>query len=105
MYRSLSLEATRLSFAICCFIGKIIQDAKMNGMRCTRYVLIALISGALLGCAAGDSALTNECRWDPQRCMHEGSYEEGEEDYAEQQAKELNKAASRKMRRSSGFWW
>ena len=77
----------------------------MDAMRVMRYVLIALVSGVLLGCASADSSLTNECRWDPQRCMHEGAYEEGEEAYAEQQAKELNKAASRKVRRGSGWWW
>lgn len=78
----------------------------MGSTRFTRYVLVALLSGVLVGCASGsDSGLANECRWDPQRCMHEGAYEEGEEAYAEQQAKELNKAASRKIRRGSGWWW
>jgi len=36
--------------------------------------------------------------------MHEGSYEQGEEDYAEQEAKDLNREAARKVRRGSGWW-
>jgi hypothetical protein len=34
--------------------------------------------------------------------MYEGQYEPGERDYAEQEAKRLNQAASDKLRRSSG---
>lgn len=43
------------------------------------------------------------CRWDPQNCMYEGSYEPGEKEFAEQRAKDLNRAAARKLRRAS--WW
>jgi hypothetical protein len=34
--------------------------------------------------------------------MYEGAYEPGERDYAEQEAKRLNQAASRRLRRISG---
>lgn len=34
--------------------------------------------------------------------MYEGKYEEGEEDYAEDAAKRLNKNSSDRLRRSSG---
>jgi len=34
--------------------------------------------------------------------MHEGSYDPGEEDYAEEEAKRLNKQSSDRLRRSSG---
>lgn len=43
----------------------------------------------------------NECKWNPSSCMYEGSYEPDEREYAEQQAKDLNKEASRKLRRRS----
>ncbi len=34
--------------------------------------------------------------------MYDGKYEQGEEDYAESEAKRLNKASTDRLRRSSG---
>ena len=48
------------------------------------------------------SARDDECRWNRTKCMYEGAYEPGERDYAEQEAKRLNQAASRRLRRISG---
>ena len=56
------------------------------------------------GCSTpGGSPRSTECVVNRSACMHEGSYEEGEEAFAEEEAKRLNRASSRKMRRSS--WW
>lgn len=37
----------------------------------------------------------NECTLNRQACMYEGSYEPGEEKYAEEEARRLNKAQMR----------
>jgi len=42
---------------------------------------------------------SNTCRWNPRACIYEGSYERGERDYAEEEARRLNQAALRRMRR------
>lgn len=55
--------------------------------------LVALTSGCSLG---------GECRWYRSSCMYDGKYEPGEEDYAEVEAKRLNKASTDRLRRSSG---
>lgn len=68
-----------------------------------RLSLAVLFSAIIAGCAS--TAPRDECRWDRSRCMHEGSYEPGEREYAEQEAKELNRAAAKKLRRRSGWWW
>lgn len=63
-------------------------------------LLVIFISG----CASPNqskSVRQSECRWNPSSCMYEGSYEPDEREYAEQQAKDLNKEASRKLRRRS----
>lgn len=63
--------------------------------------LIALGSGcSWIG--LGDSGHSSECKWSRSSCLYEGSYEPGEEDYAEEEAKRLNKASSVKLRGSSG---
>lgn len=48
------------------------------------------------------SARESECRHNRSKCMYEGSYEPGERNYAEQEAKRLNKAALERFRRSAG---
>lgn len=53
----------------------------------------------LAGCSTGVERM--KCKLSPSSCMYEGSYEEGEEEFAEQEAKDLNKAQSRKVRRQS----
>jgi hypothetical protein len=76
--------------------------------------LVALLAGCSSGgprsAARGDgpsigsgvSARDDECKWNRTKCMYEGAYEPGERDYAEQEAKRLNQAASRRLRRISG---
>lgn len=62
--------------------------------------LVAFISGcSLAGLDVSD--IGNKCKWNPSSCMHEGQYEPDEEDYAEEEAKRLNRAASAKLRRNS----
>ncbi len=61
--------------------------------------------GVLLFLAAlnsGCSSLVGECAWYRSSCMYEGQYESGEEGYAEDEAKRLNKESSDRLRRSSG---
>ncbi|MNL61296.1 hypothetical protein D3C87_1852030 [compost metagenome] len=63
--------------------------------------LFALGSGcSLIG--LGDSGRTDECKWNRSSCLYDGGYEAGEEDYAEEEAKRLNKDAANRLRRSSG---
>ena len=63
--------------------------------------LIAIVSAcSVIG--PGSSGRGGECKGNRSGCMYEGSYEPGERDYAEQEAKRLNKAASEKLRRSAG---
>jgi len=69
--------------------------------RCSiALLLIALVSGCS-SIGLGATELANECKWNRSSCMHEGSYEPGERDYAEQEAKDLNEAASKRLRRSA----
>ncbi|WP_397473032.1 hypothetical protein [Pusillimonas sp.] len=69
----------------------------------SRLGLSLLLTAAISGCSSSGGSI--QCKVSPSSCMHEGSYEPGEEEYAEEEAKDLNKAASRKVRRSSGSWW
>jgi len=69
---------------------------------------IALLSAALVsGCFGGGAParqttdVSGECQWNRSRCLYEGAYEPGERDYAEQEARDLNRAALEKLRRSA----
>ena len=53
--------------------------------------------------AASARVVTDECKWNRSSCIYEGSYEADERDYAEEEAKRLNREASRRLRR--GSWW
>jgi len=67
--------------------------------------LAALVSGCSMigsGSSGPGGGHVDECKWNRSRCLYEGSYEPGERDYAEQQAKRLNQAASERLRRSGG---
>lgn len=66
---------------------------------------IALVSGCVSTSTSPRWTGSNECRWDPESCMYEGSYEPGEREFAEQEAKKLNQEAARKLRRRSSWWW
>lgn len=43
----------------------------------------------------------NECRLNPESCMYDGQYEAGEREYAEREARRLNKASAERLRRSA----
>lgn len=70
--------------------------------RCAAAVfLFALGSGcSLIG--LGDSGRNDECKWSRSSCLYDGGYEDGEESYAEEEAKRLNKDSADRLRRSSG---
>ena len=70
--------------------------------RCGAALFLAALVGGCSLSGPRTSDRYNECKWNRSSCMHEGSYEPGERDYAEQEAKRLNQAASGKLRRSSG---
>jgi hypothetical protein len=59
--------------------------------------LVVIVSG----CSSVGSERSIKCKWVPSSCIHEGSYEPGEKEYAEDEAKDLNRDASRKLRRSA----
>ena len=50
----------------------------------------------------GQVIRSDQCRFDPQSCIYKGSYEPNERAYAEQKAKDLNRAAAERLRRSTG---
>jgi len=67
---------------------------------------IALCFVALAaGCSSTSSSMSpsrlfNACTWNPSGCRYEGAYEPGEREYAEEEAKRLNRAQSVKLRSS-----
>lgn len=63
--------------------------------RCSVLVFLAALN-------AGCSAVVGECGMLRSSCMYEGQYEAGEEGYAEDEAKRLNKESTDRLRRSSG---
>ncbi len=70
--------------------------------------LAALISGcSLLGFGdsgteyASASPITDQCRWNRSSCIYEGKYEPNERDYAEEEAKRLNRIASERLSRNA----
>ncbi|MCQ9616488.1 hypothetical protein L1889_07010 [Paenalcaligenes niemegkensis] len=77
------------------------MSAQLVGRLSVALFLVAVVSGCS---GPGGSSRSLECRWDPDSCMHEGSYEPGEEEYAEKEAKDLNREPARKLRRKSGWW-
>ncbi len=75
------------------------MSIKTFGQGGVAVLFVALIAG----CSSGSprvSDLGNECKI-RSKCMYEGSYEPGEREYAEEEAARLNKAASRRLRRSN----
>lgn len=81
-------------FGIALFLSALISGCTFTGPGSTKTGAKATASGNQ---ASGRSS---ECRWNRSSCMHEGSYEPGERAYAEQEAKDLNRAALAKFRRS-----
>ena len=45
---------------------------------------------------------SNECKANRSKCLHEGSYDVGERDYAEDEARRLNLAEAQRLRRLFG---
>lgn len=62
-----------------------------------RCSIVLFLTALTSGCSLG-----GECVWNRSSCMYEGKYEQGEEDYAESEAKRLNKNSADRLRRSSG---
>ncbi len=64
--------------------------------------LVGLVSGcSMLGFGETEQEIEeNRCKLNPKSCMYEGSYEPGERQYAEEEARRLNKAASERLRRN-----
>lgn len=50
--------------------------------------------------AARERVVTDDCKWLRSRCIYEGSYDAGERNYAEQEAKRLNTAELERLRRA-----
>ncbi len=73
-----------------------------------RYLALVTCLLVLTGCASSSSHSDQterlQCRLNPSSCMYEGSYESGEEQYAEQRAKELNQESLRKLKRQRSWW-
>lgn len=63
-----------------------------------RYGIVLFLAALSSGC----SSIIGECGFARSSCMYEGKYEQGEEDYAEAEAKRLNKQSTDRLRRSSG---
>jgi len=57
--------------------------------------LVAVIAGCSSSVSRTTSRLFNECTWNRDSCLYEGSYESDEEEYAEEEARRLNKAQMR----------
>lgn len=69
--------------------------------RCGMALFLAALVSGCSSVEPGSSDRPNACTWNRSSCMYEGKYEPGEEAYAEQEAKRLNKAAAGKLRRSA----
>jgi len=69
--------------------------------RCGVALLFAVF---VAGCSSPASVAdrTNECTWNRSSCIHEGSYEPDEREYAEKEARRLNRAQSARLR---GWFW
>ncbi|HEY9318681.1 hypothetical protein J2732_001932 [Achromobacter deleyi] len=50
--------------------------------------------------AASERVVSDNCKFIRSRCIYEGSYDAGERNYAEQEAKRLNKAELDRLRRA-----
>ncbi|HWK69842.1 MAG TPA: hypothetical protein VNS29_03285 [Burkholderiaceae bacterium] len=68
--------------------------------------LAALVSGCSVLDLGSDSSPragtassgSGACAWNRSSCMHEGRYEQGERDYAEEEARRLNQAQAARLR-------
>ncbi|MBY6311073.1 hypothetical protein [Alcaligenes faecalis] len=76
-------------------VRRLIQSAAVLGLA----TLMAACSSAKPG-GGPVSKLFNQCTWDRESCMHEGRYEAGESEYAEREARDLNRQSAARLRRS-----
>jgi len=62
-----------------------------------RCGVVLCLTVLMAGCMSSrtTSRLFNACTWDRDECLYEGSYEPGEEEYAEDEAARLNRAQTR----------
>lgn len=74
-------------------------------MKIPFQLVMALVVVTAAGCSSSSPgpAGSAECRWNRSSCMYEGSYESGERDYAEEEARRLNEAAARRLK--GGGWF
>jgi hypothetical protein len=70
--------------------------------RCAVALFLTALGSGCSMIGLGDSGGSGECSWYRSSCLYEGAYEPGEEDYAEEEAKRLNKASADRLRNSSG---
>lgn len=56
-------------------------------------------AGSDSAAVSGTPRLFNQCTWNRSSCMHEGRYEAGEREYAEQEARDLNRASAARLRK------
>lgn len=99
-----SKNANAKRFRICYKNGTSIFTGKgMMSIQSISRCAIALFLAALVsGCSLmgfDDSGRGDDCAWNRSACMYEGAYEPGEKDYAEEEARRLNKTQSTKLRR------
>jgi len=71
-----------------------------------KITLSLALATLLAGCGGGgrSSVLGGECAWYRSSCQYEGSYEEGERDYAEREAARLNRRQSSRLGGGGWFW-
>jgi len=76
----------------------------------SRCAVVLLVGTVAVGCSSSSAptsssasrALTvydDTCKGNRRACIYEGSYEPGERDYAEEEAKRLNRAQAARIRR------
>lgn len=82
-----------------------------NGMRVGLGVVVSVV---LAGCSISrpdatqvqelprSAAEENRCRSHPRSCIYEGRYDPGEREFAEEEAKRLNRAEGERLRRVLG---
>ncbi|KNE25063.1 MULTISPECIES: hypothetical protein [Achromobacter] len=77
-----------------------------------RPAVALMLAGLVAGCssilpgssepasaAASERVVSDNCKFLRSRCIHEGSYDAGERDYAELEARRLNQAELQRLRR------
>jgi len=67
--------------------------------------VVSMVAGCgFIGGGNDDAGVQRDsaCRWNRSSCMYEGPYEPGERDYAEEEARRLNREQADRLRRSSG---